>query len=550
MKRIVVGALAALLCSLSFADTKIANLPASGALTGSEIYPLQQTGCSVLTGDTCRTTLGAMVNYTETQLTGPFIVGLFTGCSGVQYLGADGACHSVLATPVTVANGGTGVATLTGIVKGNGTSAFTAATAANIVSLFTTCSGTQYLGADGACHNANSGTVTSVALTVPSGFSVTGSPLTTSGTLAITGTLNVAAGGTGVGTLTGPIKGNGTSAFTAAAAADIVGLFSTCSGTQYLGADGACHNAGGTPAGSNTQVQFNSSGSFGADAGLTYVGSTTQKLTVGTLTNAGSIVSPDGSSGNAANLTVQAGTGAGTGNGGSLTIQGGTSANSGGAFSGNVTIVGGITNGGSAGYVAIDTGANVERLRVLANGAWSVGTGGAATGSSGQVLTSNGSGSAPTWQPATGTSFTSTVKPSDTTRTNNTQSDDPDLTYSSLATGTYDFECFLNFSLQSTNGGIAVGIFSTGGSTTRSGFNYILADSFSTATTPTNQGLGGATALGVHSGNPTTPGVQIRGSFEVTSTITTLAVHWAEQTTNGNGTILQKGSWCRLLKLQ
>jgi hypothetical protein len=30
----------------------------------------------------------------------------------------------------------------------------------------------------------------------------------------------------------------------AAAASDIVGLFSTCSGTQYLGADGACHNAG------------------------------------------------------------------------------------------------------------------------------------------------------------------------------------------------------------------------------------------------------------------------------------------------------------------
>jgi hypothetical protein len=29
----------------------------------------------------------------------------------------------------------------------------------------------------------------------------------------------------------------------AAAAADIVGLFSTCSGTQYLGADGACHTA-------------------------------------------------------------------------------------------------------------------------------------------------------------------------------------------------------------------------------------------------------------------------------------------------------------------
>ena len=43
------------------------------------------------------------------------------------------------------------------------------------------------------------------------------------------------------------------------------------------------------------------------------------------------------------------------------------------------------------------TGGN-ERFRILANGAWSVGATGAETGTAGQVLTSNGSGSAPTWQ--------------------------------------------------------------------------------------------------------------------------------------------------------
>jgi hypothetical protein len=43
-----------------------------------------------------------------------------------------------------------------------------------------------------------SGTVTSVGLTMPAGFNVANSPVTTSGTLAVTGTLAVGAGGTGI----------------------------------------------------------------------------------------------------------------------------------------------------------------------------------------------------------------------------------------------------------------------------------------------------------------------------------------------------------------
>ena len=61
------------------------------------------------------------------------------------------------------------------------------------------------------------GTVTSVAATVPAFLSVTGSPITSSGTLAIaySGTaLPVANGGTGATTLTGLVIGNGTSAMT------------------------------------------------------------------------------------------------------------------------------------------------------------------------------------------------------------------------------------------------------------------------------------------------------------------------------------------------
>jgi hypothetical protein len=59
------------------------------------------------------------------------------------------------------------------------------------------------------------GTVTSVALSGgTTGLTVSGSPITTFGTITLGGTLAVANGGTGATTLTGVVIGNGTSAFT------------------------------------------------------------------------------------------------------------------------------------------------------------------------------------------------------------------------------------------------------------------------------------------------------------------------------------------------
>jgi len=100
-----------------------------------------------------------------------------------------------------------GIAVTTNLLKGDGAGnavASVPATAAGIVSFFSTCSGVQYLGADGSCHNAGG--------SIPSTSSI--------------------------------LKGNGSGGALAALASDVVALFSTCSGTQYLGADGACHTAG------------------------------------------------------------------------------------------------------------------------------------------------------------------------------------------------------------------------------------------------------------------------------------------------------------------
>jgi len=79
------------------------------------------------------------------------------------------------------------------------------------------------------------GTVTSVAATVPSFLSISGSPITTSGTLAIgySGTaLPVANGGTGAVTLTGYVYGNGTSAMTASSTIPTTVLSGTVTNAQ------------------------------------------------------------------------------------------------------------------------------------------------------------------------------------------------------------------------------------------------------------------------------------------------------------------------------
>ena len=113
---------------------------------------------------------------------------------------------------VAVANGGTGATTLTGYVKGSGTSAMTASSTIPTTDLSGTVTNAQLANSSITINGTSTslggsisvGTVTSVAATAGTGISISGSPITTSGTLTVTNTAPdqtvVLTAGTGIST--------------------------------------------------------------------------------------------------------------------------------------------------------------------------------------------------------------------------------------------------------------------------------------------------------------------------------------------------------------
>lgn len=162
---LIVSALlaAVLVAGAAFAGTKIDALPAGTTLAGTEPIPTVQSNTTVATT--------------------PAAINTYVKANGTQ----------------AVANGGTNLTTATddNVMVGNGTTWQSKA----LTSCSTATSAVTYNTSTNAwgCNVLTIGTVSSVDLTAPSVFTVTGNPVTTSGTLAIaySGTaLPVANGGT------------------------------------------------------------------------------------------------------------------------------------------------------------------------------------------------------------------------------------------------------------------------------------------------------------------------------------------------------------------
>jgi hypothetical protein len=130
---------------------------------------------------------------------------------------------------------------------------------------------------------AGSGTVTSVNASGGStGFTFSGGPITTNGTLTLSGILNVANGGTGASTLTGYVYGNGTSAMTASTTIPTTVLSGTVSNAQ-LANSSLVVNGNTVSLGGSTTVTATATNALTIGTGLlgtSYNGSTAVTITI------------------------------------------------------------------------------------------------------------------------------------------------------------------------------------------------------------------------------------------------------------------------------
>jgi hypothetical protein len=147
----------------------------------------------------------AYADSTSSSLTEGALDGALNGTSDVTVVSAPASSTRRVIKWITIENKDTAAVTLTVKYDNNGTQRIIAKVTLDVGDTWTTDGTFSTTGAlKTALSGVGSGTVTSVALSGgTTGLTVSGSPITTSGTITLAGTLVVANGGTGVTTSTG-----------------------------------------------------------------------------------------------------------------------------------------------------------------------------------------------------------------------------------------------------------------------------------------------------------------------------------------------------------
>jgi hypothetical protein len=203
-----------------------ADLPNSGVAantygSATDIPVITVNAKGVITGVTTQTVVGG-VSSVNGQTGVVVLTASDVGAPATNGTGASGTWGiSITGTAATATNVAGGAANQIVYNTGSNTSAFI--TAPTVANTFLEWSGSAFQ------WSANPlGSVTSVDVSGgTTGLTTSGGPITTSGTITLAGTLAVANGGTGATTLTGYVKGAGTSALTASSTipnTDITGL--------------------------------------------------------------------------------------------------------------------------------------------------------------------------------------------------------------------------------------------------------------------------------------------------------------------------------------
>jgi len=388
--------------------TSTGNLTLGGTLSGVSLTTQVSGTLPVLNGGTGVTTstgTGNVVLSTSPTLTTPILgtptSGTLTNCTGYTYANLSGTVptwnQNTTGTAanvtgiVAVANGGTGATTLTGVLKGNGASAFTAATSGTDFSAGTSALTTGIL----------KSTTTTGALTIAVAADFPTLNQNTTGTSAgLSSILTIASGGTNSSaTPTAGGAGYGTGTAHAYTAAGTVG--------QVLTSQGASAPTWTTVASSGGTVTSVSVTSANGFAGTVATATTTPAITLTTSItgmlkgNATAIsAATSGTDYSAGTSALVTGILKSTTTTGALTI----------AVAADFPTLNQNTTGTAAGLsatLAIASGGTNSTATPTAGGA-GYGTGTAhaytAAGTAGQVLTSAGA-SAPTWSGIDGGTF-------------------------------------------------------------------------------------------------------------------------------------------------